>query len=263
MKRAVRIALIAICLLLSAHFVRVLVSGSHYLATEESPEYPTFYRQTPWLDAQREAMTMSNRNGMKHISLGLHNVHDVHKTFPKGTTYDSEGRALHSWITTSIVYTANAWLGQDFREEEPWDSEHNATYFRSVLIDFLNPTLPSAPVRDARGFAVSHFAANQNVIGPDLGLRMDEITDGLEQTLLFGEVNSLFRAWGGPQNWRDPALGLNQNPRGFGSHPARDGVTFGFADGSVRELSNSIDPAILRALATPKGEDDVRGFNDR
>ena len=31
-----------------------------------------------------------------------------------------------------------------------------------------------------------------------------------------GEVAGDFKPWGDPTNWRDPALGINRSPEGFG-----------------------------------------------
>lgn len=75
--------------------------------------------------------------------------------------------------------------------------------------------------------------------------------------ILVGEVNAGFRPSGHPINWRDPSDGLGGGPRAFGGPPASTGVHFLMADGSVRSLSPRTDPAVLRALATPAGGEEV------
>jgi prepilin-type processing-associated H-X9-DG protein len=83
---------------------------------------------------------------------------------------------------------------------------------------------------------------------------MSDITDGLSNTLLAGEVNGNFKPWGYPANWRDPALGINKSPDGFGSPwRRRKGANFLFADGSIHFIQDDIDPVILKALSTPDG----------
>jgi prepilin-type processing-associated H-X9-DG protein len=83
-----------------------------------------------------------------------------------------------------------------------------------------------------------------------------EVTDGESNTLMAGEVKSRFKPWGDPTNWRDPSLGINRSPDGFGG-PFEGGASFLFVDGSVRFIKNTIDPSVLKALSTPQGGERV------
>jgi hypothetical protein len=86
-----------------------------------------------------------------------------------------------------------------------------------------------------------------------------DIPDGLSNTILAGEIAEGFQPWGHPLNWRDPVIGLDV-PGGFGS-PHRSGVIqLLMADGSVHTVSADVHPAVLRALATPAGEEDLQGL---
>ena len=78
------------------------------------------------------------------------------------------------------------------------------------------------------------------------------MTDGTGNTVMAGEVVSRFKPWGDPLNWRDPALGVNRSPDGFGS-PFVGGANFLFVDGSVQFIKNTIALRVLEALGTPKG----------
>lgn len=80
------------------------------------------------------------------------------------------------------------------------------------------------------------------------------ISDGTSNTLLIGEVDANFEPWGKPGNWRDPALGLNRSPHGFGCRRGSRLVYFVMADGSVRSIRDDVDPEVLRALATPAND---------
>ena len=76
-------------------------------------------------------------------------------------------------------------------------------------------------------------------------------------TNAFGEVNANFSPWGRPMNVRDPARGINRGPYGFGGAPGSGGAHFAMADGSVRFVSEKISPAVLKALATPNGGEEI------
>jgi hypothetical protein len=71
-----------------------------------------------------------------------------------------------------------------------------------------------------------------------------------------GEVKEHFKPWGHSVNWRDPAEGINKSPDGFGA-PWGGGAQFSFMDGSVRFISEGIDPAVLRALSAPAGGEKI------
>jgi hypothetical protein len=106
---------------------------------------------------------------------------------------------------------------------------------------------------DAEGYGLSHYAANSHVFGSDRPFAIHAILDGLSNTLFIGEVNSNFKPWAHPHNYRDPTLGINRSPHGFGGPSGSGGALFGMGDGSVRFVSEKISPAVLRALATPAG----------
>ena len=136
----------------------------------------------------------------------------------------------------------------------PWNDPKNADNFKGVIPVFVNPVL--AERRDADGFGLSHLAANSWVLSANKSMKLGDITDGTANTILFGEVNSNFQPWGHPVNWRDPSLGLNQVPQGFGG-VFKQGVLFVMADGSVRTLKADISLSVLKALSTPRGGEKI------
>ena len=87
-------------------------------------------------------------------------------------------------------------------------------------------------------------------------MRPKDVTDGLSNTIFAGEVADHFQPWGHPVNWRDPALGINKFAGRLRRAVAERGQ-LPFMDGSVRFLSNTIDPAVLQALSTPNGGEKI------
>ncbi|HEX6986670.1 MAG TPA: hypothetical protein VF170_14915, partial [Planctomycetaceae bacterium] len=106
--------------------------------------------------------------------------------------------------------------------------------------------------------AAAHYSANAHLFGANVGAAFPEIADGLSNTILAGEAAGSFKAWGDPTNVRDPALGINATPDGFGG-PWKGGANLLLADGTVRLVSEEIDPAVLKALATPAGGEMIPG----
>jgi hypothetical protein len=158
---------------------------------------------------------------------------------------------LHSWETYSLIFGGYSTVEIDFKL--PWNHPRNQKYFQCIVPHFTNSLLPTPQVLDEQGFGLSHYAANIHVLGPNKPLCLADITDGTANTLLVGEVNANFKPWGHPVNWRDPAKGINRSPYGFGGSPYTAGAYFSMADGSVRFVSERIDPQVLQALSTPAG----------
>jgi hypothetical protein len=158
---------------------------------------------------------------------------------------------LLSWETRILPYLN--YYAEGLKIDQPWNSPENRPVFKKPIAEFLNPNFTSHTWFNQEGYALSHLAANERVIGPRGVARQSDIKDGLAETILIGEVNANFEPWGKPENWRDPAGGLNQSPTGFGGTRGSGVVYFVMADGSVRALRADVDPQILKALATPNG----------
>ena len=164
---------------------------------------------------------------------------------------------------------------------QPWPAERNQRAARAKLVAVLCPGNP--PDSDADSPAPTQYvgvaglgadAAALVVPAPpapappragcyryDAPTPFDAITDGLSQTLLFGERSADLGPWlrGGPATVRgfDDAAGaavlVGAGGQFGGNHPA--GANFAFADGSVRLLTPRTDPKVLFALATVAGKD--------
>jgi prepilin-type processing-associated H-X9-DG protein len=135
----------------------------------------------------------------------------------------------------------------------PWDHPRNAPAFRTELPVYWVPAIPDR--KDGVGYALSHYAGNAHVLGCDVPRTLADVKDGTASTLMAGEVVGDFKPWGYPANWRDPALGINRPPEGFGG--PFGGANFLFMDGSVRFLKDTIDPRVLKSLGTPAGGETV------
>lgn len=204
----------------------------------------------PWTDDFRgSARKQMSKNNLKQLALAAMNYHQEHQVLPPGGTFDRNGTGQHSWITHLLPYLDEHARYRRIDLAQPWHAPVNAPVMREQLNVVVNHGLHV--YHDEQHFALSHYTGNSHLFGANRSRSYGQITDGLSQTILAGEIREGFRPWGDPLNWRDPARPVNT--RGAFGSPTIGRVHVVFADGSVRFLSPSISPKVLKALSTPDG----------
>lgn len=207
--------------------------------------------------ARQAARRTQSMNNLKQMGLGAHNFNDVNQNMPTGA-FSADGTPLHSWQTQLLPFVDQAPLYNSINLDQPWNDTANAPMFRSTIVTFLNPGEAGSQFA-ADGSAASHYSLNSGLTAVPQPLLLRNVTDGTSNTLYAGEASGNFKGWGDPANTRDPALGLNAGPDGFGG-PYVGGCNLLLMDGSVRFINNEVDPAILKAIATPSGNEVVPVF---
>jgi prepilin-type processing-associated H-X9-DG protein len=182
-------------------------------------------------------------NNLKQIGLALHNFHDVNKRFPAGGTRDGNGKPLLSWRVHILPYLDQKALYDQFRLNEPWDSEHNKKLISPMPAVFVSP---SSRRSKSDGCTVyREIAGDHTVFPPGVGIAISQIKDGTSNTIMLVEADdSRAVPWtkpeGIPYQNENPAAGWRgQFPNGFNAL---------FGDGSVRFLGLPIDAEVLRRL---------------
>jgi prepilin-type processing-associated H-X9-DG protein len=100
------------------------------------------------------------------------------------------------------------------------------------------------------------------VFGYNRATRIQDIRDGTSNTMMITETHKDFGPWsaGGPSTIRSLTTKPYINgPDGIGG-PTPGGCNILLADGSVRFVSESVDPKIFEALSTIRGGETVGGF---
>lgn len=223
--------------------------------------------QTAWLATSPEPLTegsmhglvgrTQSKNNLKQIGLAFHNYHDTYNVLPMAGTFDDRGRPHHGWMTSMLPFIESSPLPSNIDMRRPWDHPANAGLFFHVIPVYMIPrTKPERIGDDPLAPGAAHYSASSHLLGANHCTAFNEITDGTSNTLLAGEAAGNYKAWGDPTNVRDPVLGINATPDGFGG-PWKGGANVLMGDGSVRLLSETIDPAALKALATPAAGDEL------
>jgi hypothetical protein len=198
-------------------------------------------------------------NNIKQIAVALHSYHETNGHLPPAVVRNKDGQPLYSWRVALLPYLEENSLYEQFRLNEPWDSEHNKKFLDKT------PSVYASWWRDEPG-----QTRYQVLVGPGTAFERPELTwadfpDGPGSTLLVVEA-------GTPVPWTKPAE-LVYDPAGpllqlggVHSKPVRflcrewwrePGFVAGFADGSVRFVRSSTDERTIRALITRNGGEPV------
>jgi prepilin-type processing-associated H-X9-DG protein len=220
----------------------------------------------PWVssDSSGAANRAQSTNNLKQIGLALYNYESTFGTFPPSGIFDPRGRPLHSWQAMILPDVEQKELFDQINFTIPWDDARNLSPMRARVYSYVNPGMRIYAYKhpgvieeeNSAGYALSHYAGNVHMLGGDTRRAVKDVTDGTANTLMAGEVVSRFKPWGDPTNWRDPALGIDRSPDGFGS-PFVGGANFLMVDGSVRFIKKTIAPGVLKGLSTPSGGEQV------
>lgn len=201
--------------------------------------------------ARSAAQRAQSQNNLKQIGLALHNFHATYRSFPPHASYNKKGKKLLSWRVFLLPYLEQKELFNQFRLNEPWDSEHNKKLIARMPMVFADPTSPAS-----RKKGLTRYLAP---VGPDLiftgkpeGTPIRDILDGTSNTILVVEATPKSAViWTKPD---DLDVDLKKPKQGIFSDKAK-GTNCLFADGSVRFLAKSLKLKTLAAMLTRKGRE--------
>lgn len=206
-----------------------------------------FRSPEPWFGESAESYEWGRSEfNLKDMGYGVVDFGEVQRHMAKRGHKDRP-TAKQSWATQIVPYINFSF--DTYEPQLPWDHPQNAHTFRSILRTFINPEFRNPPYRDARGYALNHYAGNTRVFDSEDPLTLLD-KDGSSNVLLIGEVSGQFVPWGQPENSREPTRGFG-TPEGFGGARPEGGAQFVMKDGSVRYLAEDIDPRVLEQLSDP------------
>ena len=188
----------------------------------------------------------------------MHNYNQAYGCFPPAYIPDKNGRPMHSWRVLLLPYMEHKALYDLYRFNEPWDSPNNRRIADTAMRIYQCPS--GSHAKDP--FATDYMM----VVGPHTisdgphSRKVKEITDGLHDTIMVVEVADSGVRWAEPKDLQFDQIdfkGDGSRWQGIGGSYHPGGFNAAFCDGSVRFLSNSINPQLIRAMLTIDGGEQI------
>jgi hypothetical protein len=201
-------------------------------------------------EAKKAAEATFQANQLKQIGLGLHNHYEVHRVLPPGrdeTWYDNEGKPKLSWRVHILPFVEHSNLYDQFRRDEPWDSEHNIKLL-DQMPDVYRTT--DDPTKTTLMMVVGEGTAYEG----KKGHTFSSFSDGLTKTIMVvraGTDKSV--PWTKPE---DLAFEPDDPVAAFGEIDVNEIMVL-MGDGSVKRLPRDVGPAAWRGLLTRAGGEQV------
>jgi hypothetical protein len=219
-------------------------------------------------------------NNLRQIGLTVHDFEDSDRSacFPQAAFPNPEipSEKRLSWLVSIEPYMEANDLYSRLDRQKGWDAAENRYLALTEVKTFHCPGYPDRPPDST--FIPSHYLGITG-LGPEAAildnddsragffgyermLRKKDLEDrGLSTLLIVLETSHATGSWtaAGPPTLAslnaDEAPYLGAGRRFGGNHPG--GVQALFADASIRNIANSIDPAVLEACARINGPRDV------
>jgi len=207
-------------------------------------------------DARDTAIAMGAQCHLSQLQLALHNYHDAHGCFPPAYLVDNKGTPVHSWRVLILPFIEENELYAAYRFDEPWNGPNNLQ-----LTDHMPQIyhLPNDPTPSSTTNIVAVVGSETAFPGSGC-TRLDDLTDGLDNTILLAEITSSGICWMEPRDLRveDMSFTVNDPKRPSISSSRRWGPYVVFADSiHTYRLSPLLDPETLKALTTRAGGEEM------
>jgi hypothetical protein len=230
----------------------------------------------PMVQSAREvARGMSCRNNLRQIGLALLNYESTYHSLPIAVETDSAGRLWRSWRSQIYpVYMESSSMFYDVKSS--WDSSSNmrllngspitmgrkdgTTYMATLSRYPWAFSCPSCESGIRNGINYVVVSGHLTAFPKSTSVKLSEIKDGLENTILVVESITCCPDWTEPRDLEFDTMSYTINARNKPSisslHPR--GPLVCFADGAVYHISENATETELKAMLTIVGNEDIR-----
>ena len=210
----------------------------HYSLASQSAGVESFFAK------EVQKLRLDVGPALKKIGLAFHTFEDKNKKFPgsRMVHVDRQSQEFehpYSWRVAMLPYIGQQQLFDEYRFDEPWDSENNSALLKKMPDIYRSPHAPEdQPIGRSNMLG---FATESGGLGLKSGEKISSFTDGLSNTILIVE-SSQSVPWTKPEDLTEPTV------RPMPGQPLR----FVLADGSLGQM-NPIDQAELEKMITRNG----------
>jgi beta-lactamase regulating signal transducer with metallopeptidase domain len=205
-------------------------------------------RQTEEYKAREQADEQAHVTKLGRLVEAFNIYHAKHGHYPPAAVVGPDGKTLHSWRVELLPYLGEQKLFDEYKLDEPWDSEHNKPLVERI------PSIYSTSVWTEKGKTDYFVVTGKGTLfDADAPTRRESISDAAGETILV--LQSFQRVpWTQPVDIETAADHKAVRPfRGHGK-----GFYAAFADGTVKFVSKETDAASVRAMFTKAGGDEVK-----
>src|SRR5439155_26328316 len=126
-------------------------------------------------------------NNLKQIALAFHVYHDTNAVLPAHAIYSKDGKTpLLSWRVALLLHIGQQQLYQEFKLDQPWDSEHNKKLI-AKMPKIYEPVGLGKKEEGRTYYQV--FTGPDTLLDGNKQMRLTDITDRTSNTLLAIEGN--------------------------------------------------------------------------
>lgn len=232
-------------------FVRIAVVGSSLLAGW------LVITALPYIDEREDRYLAQTSANLAGICTAMFEYHDKYGHLPPAYILGADGKPAHSWRVLLLEFIDQKALLNQYNFKEPWNGPNNRK-----LADKMPRQYRVAGHADKRNKLLTSYVVlvgKKSAFPGDKTVKLADITDGREITILVAEAEGFDINWMEPRDWDIDtfpiALGDVKTP-GFSSHN-RAGPSIALADGNRVVLGLRAPVAQLRAMGTIAGDEKV------
>jgi hypothetical protein len=205
--------------------------------------------------AREAARQLSCRGSMSKLQLALRTYESDHGHLPPAYIAGPDGKPWHSWRVLILPYFEEQAVYEKYRFDEPWNGPNNSRLADQIRVEIFQ--CASGP--DYETTLNTNYVA---VVGEgtafpgDTPVRLADIRDGLENTILLVEIAHSDIHWMEPRDLNRDSMSFDLDapdvPCVSSHHHAGPGVVFADEIKTYR-LRPHLQPKTLRALLSIAG----------